>query len=191
MWISDHVNWKGRKVTLPWRRVSGLPDCHAGPKHFLGSITLSFHSQNHCSTRGTVRRGKLPWELTRCLVSQSPCPAGAQQWLWEQIPNITGADTKRQLSYSSTDKALSSSRQQTSKKDVPVVGCQRKKREKISRDLENMTEETFIQSEWNERKILSEILKKTKQKKRWKRTKIELFYLSPTERIRTNGFKLK
>lgn len=78
----------------------------------------------------------------RCEAESLPCwcPAvtvGAD-------PNIIGADTKKQLSYSSTNKALSSSRQQTSKKDVPVVGCQRKKREKISRDLENMTEETFI-----------------------------------------------
>lgn len=110
---------------------------------WVASPSLSIH-RTTAAPEGLWGGESSPWELTRCLVSQSPCPAGAQQWLWEQIPNITGADTKRQLSYSSTDKALSSSRQQTSKKDVPVVGCQRKKREKISRDLENMTEETFI-----------------------------------------------
>lgn len=72
--------------------------CHDSPKHFQGIITLcdsSFfiYCQNHPSNQtavpwGTVRRGKLPWgpDRGRVLVGRSPCPAGAQQWLWKWIP---------------------------------------------------------------------------------------------------------
>lgn len=53
--------------------------------------SLFIYCQNHPSNQyraGTVRRGRLPWgaDRGRVLVRQSPCPAGAQQWLWQQIP---------------------------------------------------------------------------------------------------------
>lgn len=59
-------------------------------------------------------------------------------------PNITAAHTKKWLDYSGTDKALSSSRQQTSKEDVYQWFAAKGRTEKISRDLENMTEGMFV-----------------------------------------------
>lgn len=140
MWIGRAERW------LSPGNVS--VDCHASPKHFQGIITLWFLSSHSlpesCSNQTAVPEGlwggeSFHAELTRCLVRQNPCPAGAQQRLWKQIPT-----SLQQLGYSSTDKALSSSRQQTSKEDVCQWLAAKRKREKISRDLENMTEETFM-----------------------------------------------
>lgn len=68
------------------------------------------------------------------------CPAV----IGEADPNITAAHTRKQLGYSSTDKALSSSRKQTSKEDVYQWLATIGKRKKINRDLENMTEGMLI-----------------------------------------------
>lgn len=62
----------------------------------------------------------------------------------EADPNISAAHTETWLDYSGADKALSSSRQQTSKEDVYQWLAAKGKTEKISRDLENMTEGTFV-----------------------------------------------
>lgn len=62
----------------------------------------------------------------------------------EADPSIAAALTKKQLGYRGTDKALSSSRQQTSKEDVYQWLAAKGERQKISRDLENMTEWMFI-----------------------------------------------
>lgn len=88
-------------------------------------------------------RGKLPQGADTVPREAESLPCWCPAVIVEADPNITAADTKKDLGYSSTDQALSSSGQQTSKQDVDQWLADKGKREKISRDLENMTEEMF------------------------------------------------
>lgn len=142
-------DWKGRKVNLCPGDVS--VDCHASPKHFQGIITLWFFPFTARITAAIT---------LQCLRDCEEAKASTGSWpgaLWGRVPALLVLSSdcgswsqhhcgrhQKAVGYRDTDKALSSSRQQTSKKDVYQWLAAKGKREKISRDLRKVTEETFI-----------------------------------------------